>query len=270
MGGLRFDQKWNYVADLTSFAQLKVAEDKRYYPGIGIYHILSTSDTDSIPIMSALHDQDEEIYYALASISKATHEIPRTVIPDVSVLCAAYIPPWAELKDHVVTAGNAHLELSESFHSPSYDFVVLKKLLEQYHAGNRPQAAMLTQLSLLKNRMHHLLSFNSPIHLPWAAELSDMSYGLIGKATNAKGDYAVRYGIGHHNQSLEIREYSYGISREFPYGLSSKTAYGLRIYTDSPLFQGKHEEYALTPDTDMWKSIQNHGFIKGALEVLQS
>ena len=40
VGGLRYDKDWNYATDFSTFVDLKVKEDKRYYPGIGLYYAL--------------------------------------------------------------------------------------------------------------------------------------------------------------------------------------------------------------------------------------
>jgi hypothetical protein len=54
LGGLRSDVDWNYVVDLPSFASLKVSDDKRYYPGLGVFDALQKHHIDDIPAVCGI------------------------------------------------------------------------------------------------------------------------------------------------------------------------------------------------------------------------
>ena len=54
VGGLRKDRDWNWATDLPTFVDLKVKEDKRYYPGMGIFYWLTQNSLDQIPALKNL------------------------------------------------------------------------------------------------------------------------------------------------------------------------------------------------------------------------
>lgn len=248
IGGLRSDKDWNCATDLVTFAKLKVAEDKRYYPGLGIFYLLAKYRPNNLP---------QELIDFAAKI-RSTREIK---FSGVSILCSSFLAPFDQISRMFGFATNNHLNLAEAFHSPSYEFSTLKKVV----LGQIPY----TQLRDLIKKLDRAWSFNSTIHLPWTTKLAGMSNQFMGEITNKFGDSCCRFGIGYKGKSLEIREYSFGLQRDFPYGVKGKSAYLMIYYPESDSFKGTTETSVLTPENSVWKLIEAKGFTRAALEYLK-
>lgn len=261
VGGIRFDKDWNYAVDFSTFVNLKIEEDKRYYPGIGIYFALLNLKEGDIP---ALDNR------AMKSLAQAIKSVQEKKYQGVSVLCSAYIPPWRELKEYQHTTGNNLLEISESFHSPAYDFAGLFGVTERLKKSGSLDAGNIAQVNKLKAKLGNIWSFNSTIHLPWTSELAGISNDLMGVISNKQGDWAIRYGVGWHDTSLEIREYHFGQERKFPFDLSGKVAYGLLFYPKSGFFSGEVENIDLTSANLFWNEVNRDGFMAAALKKLEN
>lgn len=250
VGGIRFDKDWNWATDFSTFVNLKIEEDKRYYPGIGIYFALLNSDSNGEMVGNKA---SFDLIQAVKSVQKKEYQ-------GVSVLCSAYIPSWGEMKQYQHNAGYDSIELAESFHSPAYDF---SHLLTMYEKND------FSQIKKFIAKLGNIWSFNSTIHLPWTSELAGLSNDLIGSITNEVGDHAIRYGVGWSNMSLEIKEYHFGQQRKFPADVSDKVAYGLFFYPESGSFQGKVEKDSFIPGSKFWEKVKKDGFMAGALEKLK-
>ena len=264
VGGLRYDRDWNHVTDLSTFAELKITEDKRYYPGLGIFYFLMTYGADNLPAIQALRTSQPEVYFAIKRLETCVKNIQHEDYEGVSILCTTYLPAWSELKTVIEFTDEDMPDLSGDFHSPSYEFAALVGLFSQ--AFSPSQA--IQGLDNIKHALQKCWSFNSTIHLPWTAELADLSNGLMGRITNQVGDYAMRYGVGHNGKSLEVIEYYFGDQRRFPYGLAGKTAAVLKFYTASDCFSGSATEIILHSRHPFWKKVAQVGFLKAALEEL--
>ena len=270
VGGLRYDKDWNYVTDWATFAELKVKEDKRYYPGLVIFHYLLLKYPEQIPVIAELKELQKSTCHLICSFSEKLKALQKVEISGVSVLCSVYLPAWSELKLFSGYASPAFLgsDLAEAFHSPAYDFSVLANLFKTLSKGEALTADDVRQSQIIFDKLHYCWTFNSTIHLPWTVALAGLSNDLIGKVTNTVGDYCIRYGIGHSGKSVEVREYHFGFARKFPAGISGQTAYGVRVYPDSDSFTGSYEQDVLLPDSNLWKKIKKDGFMKAAIDFL--
>lgn len=268
VGGLRYDKDWNYATDLATFVDLKVAEDKRYYPGIGIFYFLMRHELESIPVIIRIKQSQSGLYFEIAKFVAALKRTKKQEFSGVSILCSAYLPDWSEMKGMQEFLSDGHIELAESFHSPSYEFATLRFIFEQVNNGETVHEATYNQLSSLAKKLDYCWSFNSTIHLPWTAELAGLSNDYIGSITNQLGDHCTRYGVGYKGKSLEVREYSFGSQRHFPYGLTGKKAYGVKIYHGSDHFTGSHDALMLSADKPLLCDINRHGFMRAALNYL--
>jgi len=268
VGGLRFDKDWNYATDFATFIKLKITEDKRYYPGIAIFYALMNIPLDNIPAVKKLKDQNSNIYNAIKNLSLTLGNIKETKFQGVSLLCSSYIPNWNELKLGLHSESVPKLELAESFHSPAYEFSVLKKVFENLFAGKVLDGLHTKQLESLETKLKQLWSFNSTIHLPWTSELAGLSNNLIGSITNNNGDYAIRYGVGYKGKALEIREYHFGINRRFSVDVAGKVFYSAFYYPKSESFDGKKEAFSLESDSALLTKIMCSGFMSAALSFL--
>lgn len=269
VGGVRYDKDWNYVTDFATFVALKIKEDKRYYPGIGLYYALLKLHPKDIPLIAGLKQKDKKLFQALISFCEGLKSIQGKKFQGVSVLCSALLPGWSEMKNGQYMADYARLNIAEAFHSPAYDFFLLKVLLNKLSKNGILDISGLAQLEKLREKFGNLWSFNSTIHLPWTAELAGLSNNLIGKITNKVGDFAVRYGVGWSGKSLEVREYHYGSDRKFPPDVAGKVAYAVLTYFESDLFQGKVDVGYLIPGSAFWNEIEKNGFMAAALVKLE-
>lgn len=260
VGGLRFDKDWNYATDFSTFVNLKIEEDKRYYPGIGIYFALLNLEKSEIPVLSN---------QILASLAESIKNVQKKEFQGVSVLCSAYVPLWNEIKDYQYNSGYDLIELAESFHSPAYEFSEILKVVENLPKVEQSQTKH-AQLEKLKAKLGNVWSFNSTIHLPWTSELAGFSNDLMGSITNNVGDWAIKYGVGWAGMSLEIKEYHFGQGRKFPPDLEGKVAYALSFYPNSMVFEGDVQTSDLLPDSAFWKEIKKNGFMAAALDKLKS
>lgn len=269
VGGLRFDRDWNYVTDFATFIKLKVEEDKRYYPGIGIFYALLQLPPENIPLVDNLRSSQPAVYQTIVDLSKTLKNISEKKFQGVSMLCSAYLPSWSEMKTGLECKSIPNMEIAESFHSPAYDFATLKKIFEYLSARKNPDSLQIKQLENLKDKLRQLWSFNSTIHLPWTSRLAGLSNDLVGAITNNLGDYAIRYGVGYKGKSLEIREYHFGNTRKFPPGLAGKMFYKAFFYPESDSFEGEKIEFPLESDMHFLTEVQHVGFMAAALEYLE-
>lgn len=270
VGGLRFDKDWNFAGDWVTFVNLKVTEDKRYYPGIGIFYFLASHEIDSIPVINQLKISQPKLYLAIAEFAAALKKTQKCEYVGVSVLCSAYLPSWPELKKAQGLITQNSLELASAFHSPSYELVVLKNIFERIGRTEAVDESQIGALWELTKKLDHCWSFNSTIHLPWTAELAGLSNDFIGKITNQQGDSCIRFGVGYKGKSLEIREYFFGGERKFPQGLAGKKAYGLRWYPATETFEGTCYEMPVDFSDKFIQKIIKKGFLAAALELLES
>lgn len=265
LGGLRYDKDWNYVTDLATFAKLKVTEDKRYYPGLGIFFGLTHHDPRDFPAVRKLQVDSPSVYEVLSDLIGQAKGLAPTSYSGVSVLCSAYIPKWHEF-NNIEPEIKTVPDLSGDFHSPSYEFTCLKQLFEA------PKTAKTADLQTLKKSLDKLWSFNSPIHLPWTAELAGLSNSLIGRIGNHVGDVAIRYGVGFEGKSLEVVQYIAGLGRNLGgcaykgWLQAGRSGYQLRQY-DTDQFSGlsKQDEVPAI----FWKGVNRNGFMQTALERLK-
>lgn len=271
LGGFRNDKDWNYVTDLITFADLKVAEDKRYYPGLPTFYFLNEFSKDEsmkIPLIDELNAKDRaEIKNFIFSLNKVKKES----IQGVGVLCSAYIPTWEEMKKYLQYDNfEEGLDLSDAFHSPAYEFSLFKHVFAKLdHVGELDSTDHM-QLKALSKKINHLWSFNSSIHLPWTSKLAGLSNNLMGQITNYSGDYAIKYGVGYEGKSLEIREYVLGQSRKYQTLVAGGKLYSVSIYNYSDSFEGKSEHYPLATDSKFIKEIKSEGFLKATLTKLKN
>lgn len=260
VGGLRYDQDWNFVTDFKTFVKLKVTEDKRYYPGIGIFYLLLNNNLSEFPTLTSVT--------ALEQFKQKLTKVENMQFQGVSVLCSTFLPSWSEMKNYQDFTSPKSLPLAEAFHSPAYEFAILIETIKKIATG-QVDKVLLGQLDILTEKLDYLWSFNSTIHLPWTANIAGLSNDLIGKITNLVGDYGIRYGMGYAGKSLEIRQLSFGDNRKFPLGLARQTIHVVRIYKESDCFQGNYQESSLKPEDDLWKQIQKLGFMKAGLILLE-
>lgn len=260
VGGIRFDKDWNYATDFSTFVNLKIEEDKRYYPGIGIYFAMLNLDKQDVPILSN---------HLLSNLSESIKQVGKIEYQGVSVLCSSYIPSWSELKKVQYNAGYETIELAESFHSPAYEFSGLLSVVEKFKKNGELDKQDVLQIQKLKVKLATVWSFNSTIHLPWTSELAGLSNDLMGSITNGQGDWAIRYGVGWDSASLEVREYHFGQNRKFPGELAGKVAYSLIIYPKSDSFEGENEASDFIFGGDFWSKVKSNGFMAMALEKLK-
>ena len=259
VGGLRYDQDWNFVTDFKAFVKLKVTEDKRYYPGIGIFYLFLNNDLSAFPTLTSIA--------SVAQFKQKLSKVENMQFQGVSVLCNTFLPSWYEMKKYQDFTSPKSLPLAEAFHSPAYEFAILLETIKKIATG-QVEKALLEQLEILTEKLDYLWSFNSTIHLPWTANMAGLSNDLIGKITNLVGDYGIRYGMGYAGKSLEIRQLTFGDNRKFPIGLAGQTVHIVRIYEENDCFQGNYQESSLKPGDDLWKQIQKLGFMKAGLILL--
>lgn len=269
LGGLRDDKEWNHTTDINTFTDLKVTEDKRYYPGLGLMYLLTHMDIEVIPLFTKLKKENRDDYDILVSLIELIKNSNIKDYEGVSILCSAYIPPWEETKHCLNTLNGDHLVLSDAFHSPAYEYSVLKKLIMQVANKMLLTDTELMMIEHLKKSSSHIWSFNSTIHLPWTSDRAYLSNELMGKVGNLNGDACIRYGAGYKGRSLEIREYHLGRNRKYPLETAGATGYLLFYYSSSDCFSGQYEEINLTPHNPWWKEIEKYGFMRVALEFLK-
>lgn len=260
VGGIRFDKDWNYATDFSTFVDLKIKEDKRYYPGIGVYFALLNFDNSKISLLSN---------GVFSSLAQSIKSVQKKEYQGVSVLCSACIPSWGEMKKYQYNSGYHTVELAESFHSPAYDFAGLLRVVEKIEENGNLDPNSIALIKKLEAKLGNIWSFNSTIHLPWTSEFAGLSNDLIGSITNGVGDYAIRYGVGWSGMSLEAKEYHFGQARKFPSDLAGKVAYGTFFYPESDLFQGKVEVSDLVPSDIFWSEVKKSGFMATALVKLE-
>lgn len=269
VGGLRYDTDWNHVTDLVTFVHLKVTEDKRYYPGMGIFYLLAKYTVDDLPVIKSLNRSLPEVYRRLQKFGKNLKKVEKYDCSGVSMLCSSYLPHWLEFAEAQGYLADYSLDLAEAFHSPSYEFVILKSIFEKLRQGKADAETWSIPLLTLAEKLDYGWTFNSTIHLPWTSELAGLSNDLMGKITNNLGDYCTRYGVGFGGKSLEVREYQFGLERKFPYGLGGKWAYQLIYYPQSDVFSGSSKKLFLSRSSFFVTEINRLGFIRAALNHLE-
>ncbi len=270
IGGFRADNDRSYAVDLSSFAHMKVQEDRRYYPGVGIFYLLQNMPFEQIPLSIKKDERYEKVQERLKRFVTALKAAPTEKFSGVSVLCSAYIPPWHELKTFQGFMTKQSLPLAESFHSASYEFMVLKKICQAIGSEKEVTPALLNELDGLEKKLGYCWSFNSTVHLSWTNDLSYLAHDLFGKMTNQLGDTCSRFGLSYKGKSLEVREYVFGVDRNFPAGVAGGKAYAVRFYAKSEQFEGKYETSVLLPHDPFWQKIEKQGFLKATLSLLAS
>lgn len=267
VGGLRADRDWNHVSDLKTFAELKVSEDKRYYPGIGIFYLLAQNELADIPVVEILAKHDPKTYAQIVELKETIDAMAPIDYEGVSILCSTFLPAWHKLKQLQGFADQQHPDISWNIHSPSYEFAVLRKVFEDTQGSSKVQSASLDRLiGLCKSSAW---SFNSTIHLPWTSQLSSLSNGLIGQITNRKGDYGIRYGVGKNGKSIEVIEHYFGASRSWPFAKQLGSVATVKYYDGSDSFAGTGKETLLAEDAEFAAAITRSGFLLAALQKLE-
>jgi len=260
LGGLRKDNEWNHVTDIVQFAKLKVTEDKRYYPGLGIFYIFSNlKNLEEMPIAKKIKEKNPVGYEILEEIFQKIHQVKDNDYSGVSILCSQYLPSHKEMKNWEFEAGSSSYDFASAFHSPAYEFGTLARLFEQVVEGKNDGAKL--SKKIIEEGTGKIWSFNSTIHLPWTSEIAGLSNNLMGQVTNSNGEYAVRYGVGYKGKSLEVREYHYK---------GGLVSYALYYYPQSDTFNGVgREESVLDQGGSIWKQISKIGFMEFALKYLE-
>ncbi len=268
VGGLRDDKDWNMATDMPSFIDLKVLEDKRYYPGMGVFYWLSAMPLSDIPAIQSI--KGSSMYKELEGLKASIEQTKPKTEENISVLCTAYLPSWNEMKQWIPYQDSEFLgDLSSAFHSPSYEFSFLKMLFDNISSGKSPNEAIVkSQIQDLKSKLNYLWSFNSPIHLPWTSELAGLSNNLMGNVTNLSGDYCLRFGLGKGNSSIELREYHYGSGRNTNPVYQGKTAYCMVYYPDSKVFEGKKHWKGIDLSDPFWKNYHSKGLLQTLIEAI--
>jgi hypothetical protein len=264
VGGLRSDRDWNHVTDLATFAGLKVEEDKRYYPGLGIFNLLKNQPLSYLPACESLKITNPSLFRLIEQFKETLDGVKTIDFSGVTILCSTFLPAWNDAKAYQAFTTSFQLNLEADFHSPSYEFMILRSIFENKLNVREAENG----LNALKFALKKCWSFNSTIHLPWTSELAPLSNNLVGNITNKMGDTAKRYGVGYEGRSLEVIEYNYGKDRTYPYGLAGLTSYVLKTYPESDTFEGPNMSEPLMPSHPVWQEIKQTGFLKVALETL--
>lgn len=273
VGGLRFDQEWNYLTDFNTFAELKVEEDKRFYPGLGVYYLLSKFDWQEIPVFNNLAEVNNTAFVKIKNFVEQL-KVNKVSKEDFSLLCTAFIPRFKELK-RASEAGllqdknisNFIANMISNFHSPSHEFghwLKLGKILSKVMQGEFDKVGFWRHFEGAKEWSKGLWSFNSPIHLPWTTGLAYLSNDLIGKITNKKGDSVIRFGLGSQvsGKSMEIRIY---------YLQNSKVAIRKMIY-NGDLFEFSSiidDEWIFDNNHEIIQTVNKKGFLQAAVDELE-
>jgi len=269
IGGIRSDKEWNFSTDLPSYIELKIKEDKRYYPGMGIFYWLSKYSLDDILAIGNINNPN--IIQKITKLQKAILQTPKVKIEGLSVLCSTYIPTWNETKKWLEYKNDdKQLELASAFHSPSYEFDFLNKLFSNQNLSENQNKTILLQFDNLISKLCNSWSFNSTIHIPWTSELDILSNNLMGKITNLNGDYCLRYGIGYQGKSLEIKEFHTGQERLYPADTSGKTCYAIIYYPYSNVFQGDNIQVGFNSKDMAWQNLKQDGLINTMLKIIKS
>lgn len=258
VGGLRFDRDWNYCLSLSPFTQKKVEEDKRFYPGSGIAYMLLHGDTiASSTALQWLQSESRASFRELEGLigRLKNQSVSRT---DVSLIHSAYAPTSGEFFEArsciMDNPGSLHARLGEAFHSPSYQYGYWKAFGESLSRKDHQQLSFSLEEM---GRAHGLFSFNSPIHLPWCVELSDLTHRYIGRITNRRGEYAIRYGVGlaETGTSVEVRFYEVK-SREGIWGTAARL-----INYDDVLFTRERGSRWITSKDAIIPEVEQVGFL---------
>lgn len=269
VGGIRSDKEWNFSTDLPSYIELKIKEDKRYYPGMGVFYWLSKYPLSDIPAIKNVINP--KIIQKISKLQNAILHTPKVEIEGLSVLCSTYIPPWSETKKWLQYQNNdKQLELASAFHSPSYEFDFLNKIFSSQNLTENQSKTISIQFDNLISKLSHSWSFNSTIHIPWTSQLDILSNNLMGKITNLNGDYCLRYGIGHQGKSLEIKEFHTGQKRLYPADTLGKVCYALVYYPNSDVFQGDNIQIGFDPKDVVWQNLKQDGLINTMLKIIKS
>lgn len=269
VGGVRNDKEWNWSTDLPTFINLKVTEDKRYYPGMGIFYWLSQTPIEEIPVLAKI--KNSPIYNEIKLLQEAILQTPKNEKQNISILCSTTLLSWHEMKQWLPFDGKSiPNDLGGAFHSPSFEFNFLSCLFKDIISGKNVDKQMVNQLHNLKEKLSHLWSFNSTIHLPWTSEIAGLSNNMIGQITNMNGDYCIKYGIGQNGKSIVINEYHFGQQRLFPAQYNGKVCYSVEIYPESELFTGNVKETGFNPDKPEWLGLKKNGLIKTMLEIINT
>ena len=271
LGGLRFDNEWNYLTDFNTFAELKIEEDKRFYPGLGIYYLLSKLDWSEIPAIEQLKQVDKKAFLRLKSLVEDLQKNKQEK-QDFSLLCSGFIPRSKEFKyakqaklEYEGEVGEIVTNAMTNFHSPSHEFghwFKLGNVLADLESGQFDKPSFNRHLEGAKQWSKGLWSFNSPIHLPWVASLSYLSNHLMGQVTNQSGESCIRFGLGSKElkKSIELRVY-----------FLESTKVGLRwLSYDDDLFGKKiDDEWIFDPSHQSIQKVNQKGFFQHLTDKME-
>lgn len=269
VGGLRYDKDWNHVTDLVEYVDLKVREDKRYYPGLGLFYALVHADQiDEFPIMQKVARENTSLYASIHELESRLKKTKKVDYSGVSVLCSTYLPNHRELSDWQYEATSFMPDLASAFHSPAYEFSMILDLFKKIERGESGRS--LDVIKVLQSAASRVWSFNSTIHLPWTGRLAGLSNDLMGQITNRNGDYAIRYGVGWRGKSIEVREYHYGARSRIRGEGSGEVAHALYYYGNSEIFEGEASVDAIPATNPFWSEVKSGGLLKTCLNRLES
>ncbi len=253
VGGLRYDTSYNYVHDIKTFVYTKILIDRRYYPGIWIFYLLSQLPLGEIPILKPTSQFYSE---KLLFLQKEIQRIQKKEYKSVTILCSTELPDAISYWSFLHYGTQKYLELPLAFHSPSDIFGMMKKIFED-------RAEISSMLPMIEKKLSYYWTFNSILHLPWTNKLSYLSHHLIGKIRNEQGMHCIRYGVGLKKRSIEIREYM--VAKES----HVQRLYQLRFYFKSQYYKGGYSSYFLQHHALLWRHIEDYGFFASFLPVLQ-
>jgi hypothetical protein len=272
LGGLRFDQEWNYLTDFFRFAELKIEEDKRFYPGLGVYYLLSKLDWSGIPALAQLKQVDAKAYLSLKKMVEQLKENKQEK-QGYALLCSGYMPMAYEFKHARDASLSYRGEVGElvtnamtNFHSPSHEFghwhQLGKVMAVTGESVNFDKSSFNTHLEGVKQWSKGLWSFNSPIHLPWVANLSYLSNHLIGKVKNQRGESAIRFGLGSKldNKAIELRVYFINQSQVALRWLSYDDVLFEKVVDDEWVFDANHQSI---------KTVNQKGFFQYLVDRME-
>jgi hypothetical protein len=229
---------------------------------MAVFQALRSIPLSSIPVFEALKTKQPEMYRALESLQKEMRRVQKQKVDRVSLICSTAIPPWSQVKNALEESVNSRLDLASAFHSPAYGISFLEELISDLVYGRTlsPETFQL-QCQMLKEQLDNLFSFNNPLHLPFTQDRSNLSHELMGQVTNRAGDACIRFGLGVGEQSLEVREYTFGKNRQFT-DINGLMAYEVRHYPQSRRFEGEYNSFFIRPGDELWLRIQRDGLLK--------
>jgi Pyruvate phosphate dikinase, AMP/ATP-binding domain len=262
LGGLRDDKEENHTVDFKQFLELKMKEDKRYYPGVVSLNLLLEKNIDEIPLITTIKEEYPNVYANILELKSILEWQKSESIDDAALLCAAYLPN--NISQNVINSSypkNSDLtytRLLQAFHSPRSELDAFQKLLQSITNGEKISEEEIGHVfEPLKMQAGWMKTFNSTLHIPWASGLAKLSNGLIGNIKTKEWVSVTRYGIWYNNKSLEVLQY------DLPWWLVS---YEVKEY-DNKLFNWEAKKTYIM-NNEMKESIEEIGFLKTASSIL--